>query len=164
MKTLIPFVAAIFISTIAFAQTPQLPTGKPQLPAPKNLKVVTKPDLVITNASVVSATGWTDKWDIRLSVTIKNNGGLAAKTCTIKAFVQDAANASNPWKNFIDLPAVIAVNPGQSLTTEIRFLDKAWVMHKIKTINLKLKADAANVVDESNETNNESSVIQITSN
>lgn len=164
MKTLVTFATAIVVSTVVNAQTPQLPAGKPQVPAPKILKVITKADLVITNVSVVSATGWTDRWDIRLSVTIKNNGGLATRACTIRAIAQDAGNASNPWKNFVDLPVIAVVNPGQSLTTEIRYLDKAWVMHKIKSINLKLKVDAANTVDESNETNNESTIIQITSN
>ena len=89
---------------------------------------------------------------------------MAAAITTVRAFVQNASSSSNPWKNFVDLPKINTINPGQSLTTEIRYLDKAWVMHKIKTINLKLKADAGSVVDESNETNNESSVIQITSN
>lgn len=170
MKTLFCFIG-LLLAVIVRAQTPQLPTGKPklpagkpQLPAPKISTVITKPDLIITNVSLVSATGWTDRWEVKLSVTIKNNGSMAAPASVIKAMVQDAGAPSNPWKSFVDLPAIGVINPNQSVTTEIRFLDKAWIMHKIKTINLKLQADARNTVAESNETNNESSIIRITSN
>lgn len=145
----------------AIAQTPQLPNGNPQLPAPKNLKVVAPPDLSITEVRLISATGWSDSWDIRLFVTIKNNGGLIAAESKVRAYVQDASGSATSWKTFVDLPKIPAINPGQSVTTEIRYFDKAWVMHKIRSINLKLKADAGSVVTESNENNNESSTLLI---
>lgn len=144
-----------------FAQT-TLPNNAGKLPAPKNLKPLTKPDLVITDMSVVSIDGnGIDKdWEIRLSVTIKNAGGLAAPQTTFKAMAQNAAVTSNPWKNF-GTAACPKINPGQTVTTEIRFVDKQWVMHKIPRFNLMLKADASNKVVESAEDNNNSKGILI---
>ena len=61
-----------------------------------NLKVVTKANLSISALSLLSATGGNDRWDIKLAVTIKNNGGLKTPECKIRAVAQNAAAASNP--------------------------------------------------------------------
>ena len=150
---------AILIAVIAIVQPVQgqINTGKP---APKNLTLLQKADLTITNISLVSATGQNTDWDVRLSVTVRNAGGIITSKFKIRGLAQNAASATNPWKNFGDIEFP-AVGPGQSVTREIHFLDKPWVMHKIPQFNLRLKADVTNLVIESNETNNEAAPLLI---
>ncbi len=161
MKRIIAVIVAVLICMHGIAQIPGPVTVKPgQKPLPRNLKVVTKANLSISALSLLSATGGNDRWDIKLAVTIKNSGGLKTPECKIRAMAQNAAAASNPWKELaiFDLPAL---NPGGSLTREYHILDKAWIMHKIPVFNLKLEADYGNHVDESSESDNESAVIRI---
>ncbi|MFN8252010.1 MAG: CARDB domain-containing protein [Ferruginibacter sp.] len=150
-----------FISLHTMAQVIQPPPVKSgQKAIPANLKPVTKANLTITGVSVLSATGGNDRWDIRLAVTIKNSGGMAAPASKIKALAQNAAATSNPWKELAIFELAV-LNPGAVITKEFHILDKAWVMHKIPVFNLKLLADFTNSVDESSENDNESSVIRV---
>jgi CARDB len=159
MKKIVSLLIAFFISAIAMSQSVQTPVNT-EKPAPKNLRLLQKADLTITQINIVSATGQNTDWDVRLSVTIKNSGGIITPKFKIRGFAQNAAAAANPWKNFGDIEFP-AVGPGQSVTREIRFLDKPWVMHKIPQFNLRLKADGTNLISESNETNNEASPLLI---
>lgn len=145
---------------IAFSQT-TLPQNPGKLPAPKNLQVLARPDLVISNVTVVSATGGLSAdWDIRLSVTVKNTGGMITPATKFKATAKNAAAGNHPWKDFgyADCPKV---GPGQSITTEIRLRDNNWAMHKVAKFNLVLKADGTNLVAEGSENNNSTTGILI---
>lgn len=145
---------------MTFSQT-TLPQNPGKLPAPKNLQVVAKPDLIITNVTVVSATGGVSAdWDIRLSVTVKNTGGIITPATKFKATAKSAAAGNNPWKDFgyADCPKV---GPGQTITTEIRLRDNNWAMHKVPKFNLVLKADGTNLVAEGSENNNSTTGILI---
>ena len=153
------FLLCLAVVTV-FSQT-TLPQTTGKQPAPKNLQVLAKPDLIITNVTVVAATGGVSAgWDIRLSVTVKNTGGIITPATKFKATAKNAAAGNHPWKDFgyADCPKV---GPGQTITTEIRLRDNNWAMHKVPKFNLVLKADGTNLVTEGSENNNSTAGILI---
>jgi CARDB len=163
MKKLLTTMLTGVACIAALAQNPQLPAGsKPgQLPLPA-LKPLQPADLVITDISIVEAV-YDINWKVKISVTVKNQGQLIAAKTIIKAQAQKTTPANSPWKDFGYTVAIIPLKPKESVTKEFLFIDHGNEMYKLRQFNLKLTADSRNEVTESNETNNASSVLAISS-
>jgi hypothetical protein len=151
-----------FVSALngLMAQKP-MGTNPNQKNLPTKLEVIAPADLHITGTGLISAIGGeATVWDVKLIISVKNSGALLAPATKLKVFAQNASNNANPWKPFV-MVAFPSVAPGATVTKEIRVYDTDRVMNKIPRMNLKLKADGENKVSESNENNNESSIILV---
>jgi subtilase family serine protease len=166
MKTLILFFTVMMNAGFASSQTPVLP-GSPNtsLPSPKNLKVLQPADLSITNLQLTEAKfdGNLKAWTVKVSVTIKNSGQLVAPKFIIKAMAQKTTPATSGWKDFGYTIAFIPLKPGESATKEFLFIDRDKIMGSAPSFNFKLLSDIRNEVAESNENNNSSVSILISS-
>ncbi len=154
MKKLICYFIFLISVVCAHAQVLQKPTGQPgQRPlATPTIHEFSKADLVITNATLVSAVQTNKSWQIKVRVTVKNSGQLQAAASSIQAYAQKTTG-DNSW---LSLSAISfqSVAPGISVTREITFSDNNWVMNKVPRFNLKLAIDPENRIAESNESNN----------
>jgi hypothetical protein len=163
MKRFIKIIFFGFTGMVAAAQSPQLPAGsKPgQLPLPQ-VKPLLPADLVITGIDVVEAV-YDRNWKVKVSVTIKNQGELIAPKTILKAQAQKIIPSNSPWKDFGYTVAVIPLRPKESATKEFLFIDHENIMYKLRQFNLKLMADIRNEASESDETNNVSAILSISS-
>lgn len=145
------FLLTVFSSS---AQNPVLPPdSKPgQLPAPK-VKMLTKPDLFVTGISFVSLTKDGDFSNVRVSVTIKNAGGLRVGETKLRgenAWARDGRPVG--WKRMNESLNVASIDPGKSITAEYIFRVDGFTA--AKKFAVKVFVDATRLITESNETNN----------
>lgn len=159
-KIIFLLLAAVAFLIKATAQNLPLPTGKPQLPAPV-LKPVQPADLVITNISLTEAVFSNDlkNWVIKVSVTVKNAGGLMSIATDLKAFAKQTSN--NTWKPTGTMGILIGLRPGESVTKEYVFVDKQKLLPARAGFEFKVQADSNNKVTESNENNNVSAILAV---
>lgn len=160
------FFALIFllIGSIATAQL-QKPTGKPgQKPlAIPHIQKLTAPDLQITAIRLVRSelNSSTKLHTVTVSISIKNNGQATAVASQLKAFSQNVTRSESMWSGFGEPVAVTAINGGATITAEYVFHESPRVV-STSSFKFKVVADTNNTVAESNETNNTSSVINVT--
>lgn len=155
--------AGLFLAVLsANAQNPVLPSGsKPgQLPAPK-VKMLAKPDLFVTAINFVSLTRNGDFAIVRVSVTIKNAGGLRVGETKLRG-ERAGASSGRPdgWKRMNESLNVASIDPGKSITAEYAFRIEGPIT--TKKFAIKVFVDATGIVTESNETNNYSANLIIT--
>lgn len=137
-------------------------SGKPRQPQQldrSKIRLLTKADLSIVNATLISAAEGTKYWVIKVQVTIKNSGETKSPATTVRASAKKDGN-NESWKKITDV-SFPALNPGQSLTRELVFNDYHWAVHKVPKFSLKLDADPENLIPEINESNNSSNGILI---
>jgi CARDB len=157
-------IAGLFIVSSTAAQNPQLPEGqKPgQLPAPKNLRVVTPPDLRVEELSLVSVIrdNSTKTINIQVRVQVKNYGGLYAGNSTVLAYIK-APSGTGSTKTLTESLPVNKINPRGAFIKVYTFRQS---VHSFRPglFDFWIKADGRNAVAESDETNNNSAVLQIT--
>jgi subtilase family serine protease len=153
-KILIITMCLLVSGFFTIAQTLQKPTGQPgQRPlATPNIHELGKADLVITNATLISAVQTTKSWQVKVRVTVKNSGQLQAAASSIQAYAQKTTG-DNSWLSLSTI-SFQSLAPGISVTREISFSDDNWIMNKVPRFNLKLEIDPQNKVAESNENNN----------
>lgn len=156
--------AFICVGFIATAQL-QKPTGKPgqkQLVTP-HIPKLTPPDLEVTAIRLVRSelNSSTKLHTITLSVSIKNNGQVTAPASMLKGFSQNVTRSDSPWSGFGEPVSAAAINGGSTLTAEYVFHESPRVI-STSSFKFKVVADTGNTIAESNETNNTSSIINIT--
>ncbi|MEO5944416.1 MAG: CARDB domain-containing protein [Ferruginibacter sp.] len=142
-------------------KTPTNLPGKPQLPEHK-IPALTKPDLQITNISLISdnVNPTTRLHTVTVSLTIKNTGQLNAPAFYIGAVCLPVTTDQSTIRDFAAYHSHAAMNGGVSLTEEYIFVEKPLA---VKTASFKfwVKADISHTVTESNEINNDSPQITI---
>ena len=162
MKKLFLLAALIFYATCIVAQNPQLPSGsKPgQLPVPE-LRPLTPPDLRVEELSLVSVIrdGNVKKINIQVLIRIKNYGTLRSGASTALAYIKSPAGAGSQRTLATTFPTP-SINPGASFIKVFTFREGETVFRP-GTFEFWIKADARNVVTESNENNNTSTIISI---
>lgn len=153
----------LFVCIGSYAKA-QLPTNvNTQKPAPEKLKLVQPADIVITDMTLVSANfdHGVKGWVIKVNVTAKNNGQLIAASTDLKPLIQIRTTA---WQDIGTAGTLPALKPGESVTKEYVFVDKKRLAGQTATFKFKIWADANNRVKESNDSNNESALLTISSN
>gem|GEM_PF-6442948 len=129
-----------------------------------------KPDLFIKKISVVEATKnrQTDLHTVKVSLTIINNGQVSSGNTVLKMMIQNSdvarqasqGTVSNPWLEFGSPVAIKPLDAGKELTGTVTFTEKTKVVTG-ESFRASFIADPLNSVDESDETNNASSAIEI---
>jgi hypothetical protein len=153
MKKLI-YVAVLFFSALAAkGQNTQLPT-------PEKLKLLQPADLVITDISLISASFNTNvkAWVIKVNITVKNAGQIITAATDLKPWVKKSTAV---WKPIGSPAILIGLKPGESLSKEYAFVDKLQVLAPLDVFSFKVQVDAGSKIKEGNETNNESSILNI---
>lgn len=161
MKSII-IVAFVLTGMLGYAQNPTLPSGsRPgQLPAPK-VKMLAAPDLFVTNISFVSLTRDGDFANVKVSVTIKNAGGLAVTNTKLRGeYAGASAGIPDGWKRITTLLNVAPIDPGKSVTAEYTYRIQGSIT--TKRFAVKVFVDASSTITEANESNNYSRDILIT--
>lgn len=143
------------------AAAQQIPPGRPQKPAPENLRVLTPPDLRVEELSLVSVVrnSAVKKMNIQVLMRFKNTGELRCGPSTALAYVKSPAGTGATRTLPVSFP-VAAINPGESFVKVYTFQEAEGVFRS-ETFEFWIKADARNVITESNETNNTSVVLTI---
>jgi CARDB len=144
----------------SIAQSPPLP--KPQQPAPEKLRLLTPPDLRVEELSLVSVIRDDNvkKINIQVLIRIKNYGELSSVANTALAYIK-MPTGTGTAKTLVTTFPTAAINPGASFVKVFTFRE-AEGLFRPGIFDFWLKADGRNIVRESNETNNQSAVIQIT--
>ena len=163
MKTFSLFAFVFFSALQTFAQTPQRPSGQPgkvALPTPK-IQPIKPADLLVTTISFVSIVNNADTktYTIRVTATIRNNGGLQSAKTQLEAYTRTPSGGTS-WKEISTLVNIPAINPGQTFSSTFSFKGSQLTIGAVP-FDFKVKADAANLVSESEETNNFSASIVI---
>lgn len=155
------FITTTVLSLLMISLNGQINT-KQTLPA--NLKKLTPPDLQVTNLEAVnvSINRSLKKLEITVRVAIKNNGQLTAVSSVLGGFIQnpEGTTTSRPVDERLPVPAI---DPGKTFSGEFvfRYPYSADVGFRLVPFELWVRADAGNVVKESNETNNASTKIRL---
>jgi hypothetical protein len=138
-----------------------LPLPKPQKPAPENLRVLTPPDLRVEELSLVSVVrnGAIKKINIQVLMRIKNFGELRSGPSTVLAYMKSPSGTGVTRTLPVSFP-VSSINPGDSFAKVYTFQEAVGAFRP-GTFDFWIKADARNVVTESNETNNTSVILTI---
>jgi hypothetical protein len=141
------------------AQNPALP--KPQQPRPENLRVLTPPDLRVEELSLVSVVrnGAIKKINIQVLMRIKNFGELRSGPSTVLAYMKSPSGTGVTRTLPVSFP-VSSINPGDSFAKVYTFQEAVGAFRP-GMFDFWIKADARNVVTESNETNNTSVILTI---
>ncbi|MCL6613768.1 MAG: discoidin domain-containing protein, partial [Firmicutes bacterium] len=104
--------------------------------------VIPRPDLVVTG---ITAGTMTEGVPGNISITIRNDGGSTAGACKVRLALDDASLA-----DFLGDVAIGAINPGATATINLTLDTVALAGTHV----IYVKADAADEVNEKDETNN----------
>ncbi len=134
---------------------------KPHLPSPK-IPALTKPDLEVTDIRLISDNynSTTGVHTTTISLTIKNAGQLPAPASYFNIYCRDANNTHGAWQNYSAYQHVAGINGGASLTAQYVLIEKPKAI-KTSHFSLWAQLDISNMVQESNEMNNGSPIINV---
>jgi subtilase family serine protease len=154
MKKIFIVATLLFCSACVIAQNTELPV-------PKNLRVLTPPDLRVEELSLVSIVRdeAPKKINIQVLIRIKNYGELRSGVSTALAYIKSPAGTGTQRTLVTTFPTA-DISPGASFVKVFTFRE-AETVFRPGNFDFWLKADARNTVTESNETNNVSTVINI---
>lgn len=155
-------ILCFFLTVILLASRAQnLSLPKPQKPAPENLRVLTPPDLRVDEFTLISVIrdGAVKKINIQVLMRIKNFGELRCGNSTVLAYMKSPSGSSSVRTLPASFP-VGSINPGESFVKVYTFQEAAGAFRP-GTFDFWIKADARNAVAESNEANNNSTVLTI---
>jgi hypothetical protein len=147
-------------STITPTPTPlpPTPTPTPVPPTPTPTPNTAKPDLIVTNVSVVPATPIANEW-FTVSTTVKNQGTVAISGANLRiAFYYDRATQP-AISSYDDYDTnFVTLSPGQSITLSYKYLNYSTSGNH----NLWVMVDPNYKVSESNENNNFAGPLNLT--
>lgn len=151
----------MFAGNSQILKTPTNLPRKPQLPVHK-IPALTKPDLQITDISLISdnVNPTTRLHTVTVSLTIKNTGQLPAPAFYISALCLPITTDHITFRDFAAYQYHAAMNAGTSLTAEYIFVEKPAAV-KTPSFKFWVEADISHNVTESNEINNSSPIITI---
>lgn len=154
MKNAIVLIALFFCAGSIAAQNQPLP-------APKNLKPLTPPDLRVEEFSLVSVIrdAANKKVNIQVLVRIKNFGGFRSGSSTTVAYIKSPSGTATTKTLTATLP-VPDINPGASFVKVYTFREPEGSFRP-GNFDFWVKADGRNTVAESDENNNLSTIILI---
>lgn len=162
-KIVIIIMVLFFCSAAGIAQKPTLPPGtKPgQLPVPKNPQLLSPPDLRVEELSLVSITRdvASKKMKIQVLIRIKNYGELSSGSSTAYAYMRNPTGTGREKKLATTFPTP-SIKPRGSFVKVFIFYETE-ASFRPGNFDFWLKADAQNVIHESNENNNNSTIINI---
>jgi CARDB len=160
----------IFFLKAAHAEAQALPSNTKKINEAKKsnigsekLKPLSPPDLQVTECSLVSITrnDSVKKINIQVSIKVKNTGPIKAGASTLAAYYKSPAGSGAKKQITVTLP-VGDIYPNQYFSSVYIFQAPVADFRPGSHFDFWVKADARNHVEESNENNNESEVIQIT--
>jgi hypothetical protein len=168
MKRFISCLFAVFVTTGSIAQVnpiiPNTPPKKQELPVPK--PVTLKPDLTIAIEKVLEAVyNPVDKiTTVKVDVAVRNNSDAATTTAhTISAaiFRHAETNADHMFWHIGDFQTGTLVPAEATVKRRLVFKIKSMMPPLSTPYRFMVEADKKYVIDESDETNNQSNEVEV---